>query len=151
MAAHENMSHEQFFHHMVDVLGPESDQDNPNGYEWGKVPPHVFRSMSEDEYQAGMKQGYFQSDQRNNWRQQMQKESRPNWHEAPIEGTVAAVTAYTGYLPEDQPGRVVKFDTSKHEGWEVHPHVPEGDYIRTMGRIPADSIVATTKPVIRRG
>jgi len=115
MAAHENMSHEQFFHHMVDVLGPESDQDNPNGYEWGKVPPHVFRSMSEDEYQAGMKQ------------------------------------AYTGYLPEDKPGRVVKFDTSKHEGWEVHPHVPEGDYIRTMGRIPADSIVATTKPVIRRG
>lgn len=130
---------------MAHVLGPEAVEGAEEGYEYGKVPPFVFRTMSNEEYRKGMRQGFFRSDERNNWHAQ-------GWEDAPREGTVAAVHAYPGYLPEGRLGRVVKFDTSKHEGWEVHPDVPEGDYIRTMGQIPAESVAAVTEPVlIRRG
>jgi hypothetical protein len=150
MSAHEKMSAEQFHAHMVDTLGPESEglESGGKGYEWGKVPPYVFRTMSDEEYQQGTKQGFFKSDERNNWRSQQRALGNHNWHTMPEEGTVAGVSAYTNYLPNDKPGRIVKFDTSKHEGWEVHPDVKEGDYIRTKGHIPADSVTATTKPVI---
>jgi hypothetical protein len=104
--------------------------------------------MSDEEYQKGTRQGYFKSDERNNWRAQQRALGNPNWHTMPEEGTVAGVSAQSGYLPANKPGRIVKFDTSKHEGWEVHPDVEEGDYIRTKGRIPADSVAAVTDPVI---
>lgn len=130
---------------MIDVLGPEAEE----GQEWGKVPPHVFRVMSNEEYRKGMRTGFFKSDERNNWRAQQRQEGNPNWREMPEEGTVGGVEAEIGYLPVGQLGRVVKFDTSKHSGWEVHPDVPEGDYIRTKGKIPAESVVAVTKPVLR--
>jgi hypothetical protein len=105
--------------------------------------------MSDEEYTTGRRQGFFQSDERNNWRAQQRSFGNPKWNEMPREGTVAGVNAELGYLPQNKPGRVVKFDT-KVGGWEVHPDVEEGDYVRTFEKIPAGSIRAVTPPIVRR-
>lgn len=140
-----------FSEQLTSILGPQHDEDysGPDAPEWGVLPPHVYRVMSDDEYQSGIQRGFFQSDERNNWRAQQRSRGNPKWDEVPQEGTVAGLHAYLGYLPRDRPGRVVKFDTSVG-GWEIHPHVAEGDYARTLGPIPASSVRAVTPPIVVR-
>lgn len=146
------MPSREIFSSQLDViLGPQHREDykGPDAHVLGKFPPHVYRTMSEEEYQAGMKQGYFKSNESNNWRAQHADSPGVDIDKIPHEGTVGGIWAYTNYLPKDgRPGRIVKFDSSVG-GWEIHPHVPEGDYIRTFDKIPASSIKAVTPPLIR--
>lgn len=143
MAAHKYVSVDQFKEHMLDKFG-----DLGQAYV-KEVPRHVYRGMSDYEYQKGMEQGFFKSNEENNWRGQAQRSGDPNWEKQPQEGTVGTpdATLAMNYLPRNVAGRVVKFDATKHPEWEMHPYVPDGDYIRTLGKIPADSIVAATDPV----
>lgn len=145
---HRVLSHSQFDVFLRDQLGDEASEDSEahEGVAFDSVPPHVFRVVSDEDYRQSMERGYMRSDERNNWKAQAAQEGRDP-DAVPTEGTVAGRWAETGYLPEGAPGRIVKFDTSHHPGWEVHPHVDEGDYIRTEGEIPMSSAVAVTPPL----
>lgn len=142
---------EIFSSHLDAILGPQwrDDYKGPDAHVLGKFPPHVYRVMSDEEYKIGMRQGYFKSNESNNWR--AQSAGMPDSDNIPQEGTVGGIYAFYNYLPKDgSPGRIVKFDSSVG-GWEIHPHVPEGDYMRTLEKIPANSIRAVSPPIIRGG
>ena len=41
--------------------------------------------------------------------------------------------------------RTLRFPTSEHPDWEVHPDVPEGDYIRSLSPIPMTGVTTVDK------
>ena len=142
---------DQFSAFLRTHLGPESDPEHHEDVP-DTVPAHVFRVVSDEDYRQSMERGYMRSDERNNWQAQQARGDTPaGLGELPAEGTVAGRWVEPGYFPEKAPGRVVKFDTSAHPEWEVHPEVG-GEYIRTHGRIPMSSAVAVTPPItLHRG
>lgn len=129
------------------TFGPEAVEDNyDDGYDPASVPKSIFRVMSDEHYQQSAASGMHVSDERNNWRAQAKQEGRST-DGIPAEGTVGGRWVEPGYLPTSAPGRIVQFDASQHDGWEVHPDVPEGDYIRSMSPIPMRSATKVSPPI----
>ena len=115
----------------------EMEDDWPEGT---PLPPFTYRAVSEEDYQRSLARGFMQSDGRNNWQAQ---------HDDPTmldEGTVGTYYPSRGYLPEGEPGRIVKFRTEE-AGFEIHPEVD--DYLRRVGPIPMSAVEAVTPPIIR--
>jgi hypothetical protein len=98
-----------------------------------KPPSHLFRGMSEEEFQESMKRGYVQSDGRG--------AIMPEW-----EGTNAghdAGTAYS-YLPRTGPGRIVKLRVNEDDEWFGNKY---DSYARTRKPIPWDRVEAHTSAI----
>lgn len=96
-------------------------------------PTHVFRGMSEEEFQTSRQRGYIQSDGRG--------AIIPEW-----EGTNAGIhpgTAYS-YLPSEGKGRIVKIRVNEGDGWFGNNM---DSYARTRQQIPWDRIEAHTSPI----
>lgn len=130
---------------------PEASEDfhySPEGFS-DELPSHVYRAMSEEDFQRSMQRGWHQSDERGNYIGQ--KAADPEgWGEesAPAEGTVAGRWAYPGYLlnSDDGVGRIVKIKVEPNDGWEPHPDDDEGGYFRTFKPIPTDRFEDWTDP-----
>ena len=94
---------------------------------------HVFRGMSEDEFQQAKGRGYIQSDERG--------AIEPGW-----EGTNAGVEAATAhsYMPRRVVGggRIVKMAVHQGDNW-FQSNVDS--YARTRSQIPWDRVVAHTE------
>jgi hypothetical protein len=99
----------------------------------GSVPTHVFRGMSEEDFQASQKRGFIQSDGRG--------AIDPEW-----EGTNAGTDAGTAYsyLPREAPGRIVKIKASQSDGWFASD---VDNYARTRQPIPWDRVESHTSPI----
>lgn len=103
-----------------------------------RPPDHVFRAVSEEEYQLAKERGYLQSDQRMNLSQ--------------TEGTVADLGNPSFYLPGrlassepgDYPGRIVRIDYHDEDGWRYDPI---DGYVKTNDPIPFERI-SMVSPVI---
>ena len=96
-------------------------------------PTHLFRGMSEDEFQKSKAQGFIKSDGRG--------AIMPEW-----EGTNAGHSAGTAhsYLPSSGPGRIVKIRVNEDDRW-FGSNVDS--YARTRQQIPWDRIEAHTSPI----
>ena len=112
------------------------EQDVPGSE---RPPDHLFRAVSEEEWQNAQRNGYLQSDQRMNLSQ--------------TEGTVAALTNPTWYLPGnlasdaegDHPGRLLRIAYNDADGWRLDP---VDGYVKTNERIPIDRVDAISPPII---
>ena len=91
---------------------------------------HVFRGMSEDEFQEAKGQGHIASDERG--------VILPGW-----EGTNAATDYGTAhyYLPKEGPSRIVKMAVHPEDNWFTSNI---GDYPRTRSKIPWSRVVSHT-------
>lgn len=132
-------------------MGPDVDEENHESWT-NDVPEHVYRVVSDEDYRQSLKRGYMRSDERNNWKAQAAEEGRDP-RGVPNEGTVGGRWAEVGYMHEEHPAkyRIVQFRAAAHPGWEVHPHVPEGDYIRSEHEIPMSTVLRATPPISRSG
>lgn len=99
----------------------------------GDTPTHLFRGMSEEDFQASKKRGYIQSDGRG--------AIFPDW-----EGTNAAIHPGTAhvYLPNQGAGRIVKMRVDPNDGWFGNKY---DSYARTRQQIPWDRVKAFTSPI----
>ena len=98
-----------------------------------KPPSHLFRGMSEEDFQQSMDKGVIQSDGRG--------ALMPDW-----EGTNAghdAGTAYS-YLPSEGSGRIVKLKVDENDGW-FGSNVDS--YARTRQPIPWNRVETYTSPI----
>ena len=62
----------------------------------------------------------------------------------PREGTVGFREPSRAYGVAGR-NRTLRFPTSEHPDWEVHPDVPEGDYIRSLSPIPMTGVTTVDK------
>lgn len=97
---------------------------------------HVYRGVSEDEWQQAQERGYIESDKRGTI--------------SPLEGTNAAVepTDAVSYLPRQGQGRVVKIEVRPEDKWFI---VSADQYPRTRQRIPLDRVVTVSPPIRKHG
>jgi hypothetical protein len=99
----------------------------------GDVPTHLFRGMSEDDFQSSKERGFIQSDGRG--------AISPDW-----EGTNAGTdpgTAYS-YLPREGAGRIVKIKVHGDDGWFSSD---VDSYARTRQPVPWDRVESHTSPI----
>jgi len=134
-------SNEQITQHLVDKFGPDGDPDWEGFERQRGMPEHVYRTMSEEDFQASMARGWHKSDERNNYRAQ-------GFEDADPEGTVANAWPEWGYLSnaKDGLGRMVKIKTHPDDGWQEHPIEP-GEYWHTHSQIPTSRFVAWSDPL----
>ena len=110
------------------------------------VPEHVYRVMSQQDYQDSMRRGWHQSDERGNYQGQARRDPE-TWKdmEAKPEGTVAGRWVESGYMHNaDGPAVAVKIKTHPSVGWK--PHYDDPEFLHTMQRIPTSHFVAATPP-----
>lgn len=104
----------------------------------GKTEPitHVYRAVTEEEWQEAVERGYLKSDGRG--------ALIPEW-----EGTNAGVESSTAwhYMPRNGTARVLKIEVRDGDGWFTSD---ADNYLRTRGRIPLDRVMAKTPAVERR-
>lgn len=127
------------------ALGPEATPEH-HGEVWDTIPSHVFRVMSERDYQSSLQRGYHRSDERETYPAMAKRGEIPH-EEAVPEGTVASRTPFPGYLShaEGGVGRIVKIAVHPDDAWEFHPDYEEGDAFRTFRPIPTDRFVANVR------
>jgi len=91
---------------------------------------HVYRGMSEDEFQEAKGRGHIASDERG--------VIQPGW-----EGTNATTDYGTAhnYLPREGPSRIVKMAVHPDDQWFTSDI---GDYPRTRAQIPWDRVISHT-------
>jgi hypothetical protein len=102
-----------------------------------RPPQHLFRAVSEDDWQQVVRRGYMKSDGRMNL--------------SPDEGTVAAVGNPSIYLPGNlhsqqgrtHVGRIARIDYTDDDGW----YSDHDNYAKTQERIPLERISAVTEPL----
>jgi rifampin ADP-ribosylating transferase len=97
---------------------------------------HVYRGISEAEWQQAQRRGYLASDRRGTISE--------------LEGTNAAVdpTSAVSYLPREGPSRVVKIEVRPEDKWFT---IRADDYLRTRQRIPVDRVRAVSPPLRATG
>ena len=146
MSAHDNLG-KQF----AKLLGPEATPEH-HGDVWDTIPSHVFRVMSEHDYQTSVERGYHQSDERETYPGMARRGEIPE-EEASPEGTVASRVPFAGYLShaEGGHGRVVKIAVHPDDEWEFHPDYEEGDAFRTFKPIPSSRFVGDVRARWRGG
>jgi 2'-5' RNA ligase len=104
-----------------------------------RPPTHLYRAVSEEDYQQALARGFLQSDQRMNLAD---------------EGTVAAFTDPTFYLPGKlasnkdgvYPARLLKIAYRDEDGWKLDTD----GYVKTPLPIPMSQIVDTLRLVVHR-
>lgn len=145
---------------VLDMMGARHDwnkiiQADPDGSLWQYDPmkytrapdpatrqpvTHVFRAMSEEEWQVAKARGFFESDGRMNL--------------SPTEGTVAALDNPSFYLPGKlassevglYKGRIVKFRLQSEDGW-----IRDRDgYIKSQKKIPLSSVDEISPTLVGR-
>jgi hypothetical protein len=94
---------------------------------------HVYRGMSEDEFQEAKGRGHIASDERG--------VIQPGW-----EGTNATTDFGTAhnYLPREGPSRIVKMAVHPDDQWFTSDI---GDYPRTRAQIPWDRVMSHTSVI----
>lgn len=94
-------------------------------------PEHLFRVVSESDYQRIVEQGYI--------------DTSGEWNLSPDEGTNASWDSTgTFYMPQSGPSRIIRIDYRPEDGWLVDT---ADYYVKTQQRVPADRI-SLVSPVI---
>lgn len=143
-AARITQMHQWFEHH----LGEINPEDHVGDH--GELPTHAYRVMDDEHYRQSLRQGWHQSDERNNYIGQHKNDPELWGDEMPeAEGTVASVGQiyphYSMHAPSGR-ARVVKIKLHPEDGWVPHPDYDEGDAVRTFKPIPTSRFVAATPP-----
>ena len=130
---------------MTHRLSPEQFPEHILDY----VPEYVYRTVSEEHYQKSVQEGQHSSDERNNWRAQQgyspdDETAVDSSGPIPREGTVGFREPSRAYGVAGR-NRTLRCPTSEHPDWEVHPDVPEGDYIRSLSPIPMTGVTTVDK------
>lgn len=94
---------------------------------------HVYRAVSEEEYQNAVKNGYLKSDGRRNL--------------VADEGTVASMDNPAFYLPNKGEGRILRIAVRDGDGWSTNPN---DGYIKTQKPIPIDRVEGSRKYVDKK-
>lgn len=97
---------------------------------------HVYRGVSETEWQQAQQRGYLQSDARGTI--------------SSLEGTNAAVdpSSAVSYLPGEGHSRVLKIEVRPEDKWFT---IRADSYLRTRQRVPVDRVVAVSPPIRKFG
>lgn len=116
--------------HYAEIPGA---REQPVQTESGAPPTHLFRGMSEDEFQEAQSRGFIRSDERGVLTE--------GW-----EGTNAGTSPGTAryYLPHDKPGRIVKIAHHPDDEWFA---TNTDTYARTRAKIPWERVVAHTESI----
>lgn len=116
-----------------------------------RVPTHVYRVMSDEDFRTSMLLGQHRSDERNNYIGQALADPEA-WEgiDPEPEGTVAGRWAYLGYAANTATARLVRIEIEPDDGSEPHPDDDEGGYIRTFEPIHASRFTAWSPPFSAR-
>lgn len=109
--------------------------------QWGIAPPvegtqrplrHVFRAVSEEDYQKSTERGYHQSDSRMNL--------------CSSEGTCASTDPRAGgfYLPSPGEGRIMRIDVHPEDNWW---HDRRDSYVKTPDPVPMSRVSAVSPKI----
>jgi hypothetical protein len=112
------------------AVDPSGPREQPLAAREGEI-THLYRGMSEEEFQTSKARGFIQSDQRG--------VIEEGW-----EGTNAATNPSTAhvYLPRTGTGRIVKMSVLNPHQWFASGN---DSYARTREPIPWESVVAHTE------
>lgn len=97
---------------------------------------HVYRGISESEWEQAQQRGYLSSDRRGTISE--------------LEGTNAAVdpSSAVSYLPTEGPSRIVKIEVRPEDKWFT---IRADEYLRTRQQIPLDRVRAVSPPLRAAG
>lgn len=137
------------FHGYLDSYFGSKASDKNRPADWGdkddfEIPEHVYRSMSTEEYEGGLKRGYLKSDERNNSRpEDYIDDGVPTGNDDT--GTWAGKWVAESYLPREG-GVIAKIGTGGSSKWDYH-ETHKDDELFTLDKIDMSDVQKVTPPV----